>query len=242
MRGNRRIGVVIPALNEERSIGRVLEEIPAWADEIIVVDNGSTDRTAEKAREGGARVVFEPRRGYGAACLKGIVSLKPADVVVFLDGDLSDYPEQMDRLVEPILSGEAGMVIGSRVLGTREEGALTPQARFGNRLSCLLIRLFWGVRYTDLGPFRAIGSPYLARLGMRDRDYGWTVEMQIKAAVMGIRSMEVPVDYRKRIGVSKVSGSLKGVILAGVKILYTIFRSVLEQAVRRRRGKKKVSF
>jgi len=228
MRGNAKVSVIIPAFNEEKAISEVIAAIPDWVDEILVVDNGSTDKTAKKARAMGARVVSEPRRGYGSACLKGIDALENPDIVVFLDGDFSDYPDEMNRLVDPIIDGQAEMVIGSRVLGRHEKGALTPQARFGNRLSCFLIRLFWGVRYTDLGPFRAIAYPALKRLGMRDPDYGWTVEMQIKAAMKDLRSIEVPVNYRKRIGESKISGTLKGVVLAGTKILYTIFRSALD--------------
>jgi glycosyltransferase involved in cell wall biosynthesis len=224
MRGNARIAVVIPALNEEEAIGEVLAAIPDWVDDTVVADNGSFDGTETVARSKGARTVREPRRGYGSACLSGIASLKDPDIVVFLDGDFSDYPEEMHRLVDPIIQGRADMVVGSRVLGRREPGALTPQARFGNRLSCLLMRLFWGVTYTDLGPFRALTRQALDALAMADPDYGWTVEMQVKAATKGLRAMEVPVSYRRRIGKSKVSGTVKGVILAGTKILYTIFR------------------
>ena len=228
MRANTRVAVIIPAFNEELAIGKVISAIPDWVDDIIVVDNGSTDLTAEIARSSGARVIHEPRRGYGSACLAGMRSLELTEIVVFLDGDFSDYPDEMYRLVDPIIHGQAEMVVGSRVLGSRERGALTPQARFGNWLSCLLIRVFWGVRYSDLGPFRAITYSGLAQLGMRDPDYGWTVEMQIKAAMKGIRAMEVPVSYRRRIGKSKVSGTVKGVISAGTKILYTIFKSAIE--------------
>jgi glycosyltransferase involved in cell wall biosynthesis len=221
---NRQITVIIPAFNEEQAIGKVISAIPGWVDEVIVVNNGSTDGTAGAARSGGARVVFEPRLGYGSACLKGIDSMENTDIVVFLDGDYSDYPDEMGLVVEPIVDLEADLVIGSRVLGKREKGALTPQARFGNWLSCILIRKLWGIRYTDLGPFRAIDYASLQSLGMRDRNYGWTVEMQIKAAQKGLTIVERPVKYRNRIGKSKVSGTLKGVILAGVKILYTIFK------------------
>ncbi len=228
MRNNTRISVIIPALNEERAIAKVLSAVPGWVDEVIVVDNGSTDRTVEIARGSGARVLLETRRGYGAACLTGIASLDETDIVVFLDGDFSDYPNEMDRLVDPIISEQADMVIGSRVLGNRERGALTPQARFGNWLSCLLMRLLWGATYTDLGPFRAIAFPALKTLDMHDTNYGWTVEMQIKAVRKGLRFIEVPVSYRKRIGKSKVSGTVKGVILAGTKILFTIFMAALD--------------
>lgn len=228
MRQNAHIAVVMPALNEERAIGQVLQAIPRWVDDVVVVDNGSTDRTASIAQEHGARVVPESRRGYGRACLTGIAALSQPDIVVFLDADFSDHPDEMDRLVDPILRHEAELVIGSRIRGNCARGALTPQARFGNWLSCLLIRLFWRVSYTDLGPFRAIRSAPLRRLHMQDQDFGWTVEMQVKAASAAIPSLEVPVSYRRRIGVSKISGTVRGVILAGSKILYTIFRTVLQ--------------
>jgi uncharacterized protein len=223
MRNGSRVGAVIPALNEEQSIGKVLSAIPEWVDEVVVADNGSSDRTAEIAEEYGAHVVHEPRRGYGAACLAGIGRLKDSDIILFLDGDYSDHPEESAALVDPIAADKADMVIGSRVLGNREVGALTPQARFGNWLACLLMRIFWKAHFTDLGPFRAIGFDAFTGLHMRDLDYGWTVEMQIKAARAGLRMLEVPVSYRKRIGKSKVSGTLRGVIGAGTKILYTIF-------------------
>jgi len=223
MRDGTKIAVIIPALNEEKSIGKVISAIPGWVDDIVVVDNGSTDRTAERARDQGARVLHEPRRGYGSACLKGIERLDNPDVVVFLDGDFSDYPEEMGLLVDPVIWGKADMVIGSRVLGRREPGALTPQAMFGNWLACNLVRFFWNVGYTDLGPFRAISYPALRRLLMRDPDYGWTIEMQIKAARVGLRVQEAPVSYRRRVGKSKVSGTVRGVIGAGIKILGAIF-------------------
>lgn len=223
MRADHEVAVIIPALNEEAAIGRVIAAIPPWADEVIVVDNGSTDRTVEVAAAHGARVLREPHRGYGAACLAGIRALKDPDIVVFLDGDFSDLPEEMSFLVDPIIRGEADLVIGSRVLGRRQPGALSPQARFGNWLACLLIRLIWGVRFTDLGPFRAIRYPALLTLDLKDRDYGWTVEMQIKAILRGLRVSEVPVSYRRRLGQSKISGTLRGVCKAGAKILYVIF-------------------
>jgi glycosyltransferase involved in cell wall biosynthesis len=225
------VAVVIPALDEEASIGRVIGALPPWVDDVVVVDNGSADRTAQVARDHGARVVSEPRRGYGAACLAGIAALGESDrepeLVVFLDGDFSDHPEEMERLVGPLALGEADLVIGSRVLGRRERGALTIQARFGNWLACTLIDLIWGVRYTDLGPFRAIHLGSLHRLGMEDKDYGWTVEMQVKALIQGLRVDERPVSYRRRIGRSKVSGTVRGVLGAGTKILSTIFRLAL---------------
>ena len=229
MRNNHTIAVIIPALNEERSIGKVIRAIPEWVDEIIVVDNGSSDKTKSVAKSAGTLVISESRRGYGSACLKGISTLTDIDIVVFLDGDYSDYPEEMSLLVNPILKNDADMVIGSRVLGIREPSALIPQARFGNWLACRLIRLFWNIRYTDLGPFRSIRYQSLMALKMQDPDYGWTVEMQIKAAQIGIRSVEVPVSYRKRIGKSKVSGTIRGVIGAGSKILWIIFLSAIRQ-------------
>lgn len=227
MRDGRTIGVVIPALNEEAAIGRVIGDVPAWVDRVVVADNGSRDQTAGVARAAGATVVEAPETGYGAACLAGLSQLSDADVIVFLDGDYSDYPEDMADLVAPILSGSHDLVLGSRVLGVREAGALTPQQHFGNWLATSLIRLIWGARYTDLGPFRAISRTALDRLGMADRNYGWTVEMQVKAAELGLRALEVPVRYRRRIGVSKVSGTLSGSVKAGIKILSVIGRHAL---------------
>jgi len=224
MRNDHSIAVVIPALNEERAIGRVIADIPDWVDRVIVADNGSTDRTAEVARGAGATVVAEPEPGYGAACLAGLKHIGDAGIVVFLDGDYSDHPQEMASLVDPVIAGAADMVIGSRVLGERERGSLTPQQRFGNWLATRLIRLIWGARYSDLGPFRAIRTSSLARLAMADRTYGWTVEMQIKAAILGLAATEVPVSYRRRIGVSKVSGTVKGTVMAGTKILWMIAR------------------
>jgi glycosyltransferase involved in cell wall biosynthesis len=229
MRNGSRIGVVIPALNEEQAIGRVIADIPSWVDTIVVADNGSTDRTVETARAAGATVTHEPDAGYGAACLAGIAALPPVDVVVFLDGDYSDFAQDMAGLVDPLTADGVDLVIGSRALGEREPGSLTPQQVFGNWLATRLIRLIWGVRFTDLGPFRAIRAPALQRLAMRDRDYGWTVEMQIKAAAAGLETREVPVRYRRRIGVSKVSGTLKGTVMAGYKILTTIGRYALRR-------------
>ncbi len=227
MRNEHTIAVIIPVLNEEAAIGRVIDDIPVWVDDIIVVDNGSIDNTARVAAEHGARVIAEPQRGYGAACLRGIEALNAPDIVVFLDGDYSDHPEEMPLLVDPVIQGEVDFMVGSRALGVREPGALTPQAAFGNWLATKLIRLFWGIRYTDLGPFRAIRYRTLLQLGMTDQDYGWTVEMQIKAALHAVPADEVPVSYRKREGVSKVSGTVRGVVGAGYKILSTIFLSAL---------------
>lgn len=224
MRDGKRIGVIIPALNEENAIGRVIADIPAWVDEIVVADNGSSDATVFEARKAGARVVSEPERGYGAACQRGLQALEAADVVVFVDGDYSDDPRQMRLLVDPILSGAADLVIGSRVMGRAERGALLPQQRFGNWLACLLMRYFFGASYSDLGPFRAIRADALERLAMQDRAFGWTVEMQVKAAREGIAAIEVPVSYRRRIGVSKISGTVRGTILAGLTILRIIVR------------------
>lgn len=218
------ISVIIPAFNEEEAIGKVLGDIPTDIDQIIVVDNASTDETATVARSMGAQVVTEKRRGYGQACLSGMAALNAPDIVIFLDGDYSDYPEEIPILIEPITSGRVDMVIGSRTIGQRERGALLPQAQFGNWLSTRLIYLLFGVRFTDLGPFRAIRYDMLKRLQMQDRDFGWTVEMQVKAARLDLRICEVPVRYRKRIGTSKITGTLSGTLRAGHKILWTIFR------------------
>jgi len=218
------VKVIIPALNEEQAIGRVLEALPNWVDEVIVVDNGSTDRTAEIAAGHGARVIHEPIRGYGQACHTGVQAAGSADILLFIDADYSDYPEEAGELVKPIAEGKFDFVIGSRARGVRARGALTLQQRFGNWLACRLIALFWGHRYTDLGPFRAIRSTLLTALHMQDRGYGWTTEMQIRAARDGYRILEVPVSYRPRIGQSKISGTVSGVIGAGSKILLTIFR------------------
>jgi glycosyltransferase involved in cell wall biosynthesis len=221
------IVVIIPALDEEQAIGDVVRAIPPVVRDVIVVDNGSRDRTAEVARAAGATVVAEPRRGYGQACLTGIAAAREADVVVFLDGDKSDEPGQLTEIVAPILEGRADLVIGSRSLGRRAPGAQPWHAVLGTRLSVGLMNLLTGARATDLGPFRAITAEALRRLGMRDRNYGWTVEMQVKAARRGLRVREVPVDYRPRIGRSKVSGTLTGSVRAGAKILGTIFRNAL---------------
>ena len=222
------IGVIIPACNEAAALPGVLHAILPRVAEVIVVDTASTDGTPEIARRLGARVVSEPRRGYGRACLAGIAALSPdVDTVLFMDADAADRPEDLGRLLAPIEAGEADLVIGARRLGV-ERGALTPQQRFGNALACLLIRLVWGVRYTDLGPFRVIRRDALARLGMRDETWGWTVEMQVRAARLGLRVAEVPVGYRRRIGTSKISGTLSGTIRAGWKILWVIGAEALD--------------
>lgn len=223
------IRVIIPAFNEQNAVGKVVEEIPeSWVKEVIVVDNGSHDDTFQQALKHGATALREDRRGYGQACLKGIAHLaagaiKP-EIVVFLDGDYSDYPEQLPDLIRPIIDQKADMVIGSRALGVKESGSMTIQQVFGNWLATTLMRWFYGVSYSDLGPFRAIRYDSLLKLNMQDTNYGWTVEMQLKAAKMGLKTMDVPVNYRQRIGVSKVSGTLKGTLMAGYKIIFTIFR------------------
>lgn len=226
-----KIDVIIPAFNEEQSIGLVLKDLPKnWVRNVVVCDNGSTDETAVVADNCGATVVFQPRKGYGSACLKGIEFLKnlppeeAPDIVVFLDGDYSDYPEELPDLVKPILENSVDMVIGSRVLGKPEKDALLPQQRFGNWLATALIRWIYGYKFTDLGPFRAIKWSRLLAMNMQDPDFGWTVEMQVRAAKMGLKCSEVPVKYRKRVGISKVSGTLRGSFLAGKKILETIFK------------------
>ena len=227
-RADSAIDVVIPAFNEEESLPRVLAELPRPpVRRVVVADNNSTDGTARVAEEGGAVAVAAEVPGYGSACLAGLDYLRrhdPPEIVVFIDGDYSDHPEELPRLVEPILEGRADLVIGSRILGEREPGALLPQARAGNLVACTLIRLLYRHRYTDLGPFRAARWTALERLAMRDPDFGWTAEMQVKALRHGLRVAEVPVSYRRRIGISKITGTMKGTILAGYKILWTVFR------------------
>ncbi|AFM14403.1 glycosyltransferase family 2 protein [Turneriella parva] len=233
------IAAVIPVLNEEKSIGLVAKDLLATAKreklkiQIIVCDNGSTDKTAVVAKKAGCLVVTEPARGYGSACLRALQEVPAAaKVVLFIDGDYSDFPEEFPHLVGPILTGAADLVIGSRTLAgaVRDRGSLTPQQRFGNWLATFLIRLFFRQRYSDLGPFRAISRSALQALNMQDRNFGWTVEMQIRAVRKNLRIAEVPVSYRRRIGVSKISGTIKGSVLAGYIILKTIFKEFLRKA------------
>lgn len=217
---------VIPALNEEASIARVVESLRDRVHTVVVCDNGSTDATAALAAKAGAIVVSEPQRGYGAACLRALTVLQtvPHDVVLFVDADLSDDPRDVPRVLEPIINGRADLVIGSRLTGNRERGSLTPPQVFGNWLATRLIDVLWHVRFTDLGPMRAINTISLERLDMQDRAFGWTVEMQIKAARLGLRCAEIPVSYRRRVGTSKISGTVLGTIRAGITILSTIVR------------------
>lgn len=220
------VALVIPALDEEHAIGAMLEGVDrTLVRDVIVADNGSRDGTAAVARARGATVLTIAERGYGAACAGALTALQPdVDVVLFMDADGSDDPAEIPLVLEPILSGRAALAIGSRALGVVERGALTPQQRFGNWLATRLIAVLYGHRYTDLGPFRAIRRDLLDRIGMRDRRYGWTVEMQVRAVQLGARVEEVPVRYRKRVGRSKISGTVRGVILAGWWILWTVFR------------------
>ena len=226
-----KILVIISAYNEEDSIGKVIEHIPNHlVGEIVVVNNNSTDSTELRASDAGATVIPEDRRGYGSACLRGIryAQSKPADerpeIIVFLDGDYSDHPEELEQLVKPITDEDYDLVIGSRTLGSKEKGAMLPQAVFGNFLATTLIKLFYKVSFTDLGPFRAIRFEKLLDLNMIDTGFGWTVEMQVKAAKQGLKCIEIPVSYRKRIGASKITGTVSGSAKAGYKILWTIFK------------------
>ncbi|NOQ74800.1 MAG: glycosyltransferase [Crocinitomix sp.] len=229
MKNQPKIVVIIPAVNEEGSIGKVVSELPsAIVSDIIVCNNGSTDDTAKVAKAAGAIVVDEPKPGYGWACLKGMefaaqMEIKP-DIIVFIDGDYSDYPAELTNVVAPILEDDIDLVIGSRALGAKEKGSMTVPQRFGNWLATRLMRLFYRVRYTDLGPFRAIKYDKLLALKMADKTYGWTIEMQLKAAKQKMTHTEVPVNYKKRIGESKVSGTIKGTVMAGFKIIFAIFK------------------
>lgn len=230
-----RIALIIPALNEEQAVGGVIGSLPDWLDEIVVVDNGSTDRTAAIAADHGATVVHESRRGYGAACLAGLTHLASGDrpdIVAFMDADRSDDPSDLPAVLEPIVCGSADLVIGSRSLGKADPGSLTLPQRFGNALATGLLRWLWGVKCTDLGPFRAIRFGHLTRLQMDDLGYGWTVQMQARAAAAGYRVTEVPVSYHRRIGKSKISGTVRGVVGAGTKILSTIARERLRRPAR----------
>jgi len=225
------VSVVIAALNEEAAIGKVINDVPREiADEIIVVDNGSTDRTAEVAEAAGARVVPEPRRGYGRAFRAGLHSISPdCEIVVFLDGDGSDYPEMMNRLVEPISGGTRDFVIGSRVRGQRQAGSMSWHQVFAGYMVGFLLRLLYGVRSTDMGPFRAIRRDALERLNLREETYGWPLEMQMRAARAGLRILEVPVDYRRRAGgQSKIAGTVRGSVMAATRILLTLARIAME--------------
>ncbi len=233
------VTVIIPALNEEQALPLVLRDLPPVG-RVIVVDNGSRDRTAELAAHVGAVVVPEPRRGYGSACLRGLAEIEnriaagepPPRVVVFVDADHSDHADLLPQLVAPIFDGQADFVLGSRILGEREPGAMPPAAYFGNHLACFLMRLLFGAKFTDLGPFRAIDYAKLRALAMCDTNYGWTIEMQIKAVRAGLRWLEIPVPYRRRVGVSKISGTVSGVFKAGSKILWTIARYGLKRKPR----------
>jgi glycosyltransferase involved in cell wall biosynthesis len=224
------IYVIIPAFNESQSIGKVIVDIPDLVTEIIVVDNASTDNTGDIAREKGAIVLRENRKGYGYSCLKGMDYIKKKanknDVIVFLDGDYSDFSGEIEMLISPIISSDFDMVIGSRVLGERQKGSMLFQQIAGNWLATKLIKLFFNAHFTDLGPFRAITWDALEQINMKDKTFGWTVEMQVKAAKLKLKFTEIPVSYRKRIGISKVSGTVKGTILAGYKILFTIFKNI----------------
>jgi len=223
------VDVIIPAFNEQHSIGKVIADIDKkLVREIIVVNNNSKDQTSIRAREMGAIVIDETRQGYGNACLMGIEYIKnknsPPGIVVFIDADYSDFPQEMEKLISPIVNDDMDLVIGSRALGSREKGSMTLQQVFGNWLATRLLRLFYGVKFTDLGPFRAVKWQKLLALQLQDQTYGWTVEMQLKAAKQKLKCTEVPVNYRRRVGVSKISGTVKGTMLAGYKIITTIFK------------------
>lgn len=224
------VWVIIPAFNEQNAVGKVIREIPKdLVNEIVVVNNASTDATEKAAISEGATVLKEEKRGYGSACLKGMeyiatLGINSSDIIVFLDADYSDYPGEMKKLVQPIITCDYELVIGSRALGKRAKGAMAPQQIFGNWLATSLLEIFYNVKFTDLGPFRAIKYESLMKLNMQDKTYGWTVEMQLKAAKNRLKCIEVPVNYRERIGFSKISGTLKGTVMAGYKIIWTILK------------------
>ena len=227
------IKVIIPAFNEEKSIAKVIAEIPDFVEEIVVVNNNSTDQTAQVATKAGANVLTEKSKGYGYACLKGIDYLsqkdKTPDILVFLDGDFSDFPQELTKVIQPIIEGSVDFVVGARVKELREKGSLTPQQVFGNWLACFLMKILYQSSFTDLGPFRAIKWSTLEKLQMSDKTYGWTIEMQLKVLRQKISYQEIPVSYKKRIGVSKVSGTVRGTIFAGVKIIGWIFKHYLSK-------------
>ncbi len=224
-----KVTVIIPAFNEEHSIGNVLNDIPGdLVHEVIVVDNNSTDRTTEEAKKAGATVLSEPKQGYGYACLKGIHyvqsnTIKP-DIIVFMDADYSDYPGELVNVIQPIIKDDYDFVVGSRALGKKEKGAMMPQQIFGNWLATSLMKILYDGKFTDLGPFRAIKLDKLLHLHMQDKTYGWTIEMQLKAIKHNLTYCEVPVNYKKRIGKSKVTGTIKGSVMAGIKILYSLYK------------------
>lgn len=222
MKNQRHITVIIPAHNEQAAIGNVVRSVPQWVDEIVVADNASTDATARLAADAGARVVDAPQRGYGSACQAAIQSIDHTDIVVFMDGDGSDNPQEMELLVDPLTSEQCDIAVGSRTAGVVEPGAMTLPQIAGNRLACCLIRLKYGVVYTDLGPFRSITFSTLKHLEMNDANYGWTVQLQLLAITQRLQLIEVPVSYRRRIGVSKISGTVRGVVGAGTKIIWCI--------------------
>ena len=227
------IKVIIPAFNEEKSIAKVIAEIPDFVEEIVVVNNNSTDQTVQVATKAGASVLTEKSKGYGYACIKGIDYLsqkdKKPDILVFLDGDFSDFPQELTKVIQPIIDGSVDFVVGARVKELRASGSLTPQQVFGNWLACFLMKILYQSSFTDLGPFRAIRWETLENLKMSDKTYGWTIEMQLKVLRQKISYQEVPVSYKKRIGVSKVSGTVKGTIFAGMKIIGWIFKHYLSK-------------
>ena len=227
------IKVIIPAYNEEKAIANVIAEIPNSVDEIIVISNNSTDKTEQVAKKAGATVLSETKKGYGYACLKGMeyiseLEIKP-DIIVFLDGDYSDYPEELIKLIDPIRNQNIDFVIGARVSNLRESGSMTPQQVFGNWLATFLMKVFFGAKFTDLGPFRAIKYDKLLQLQMEDKTYGWTVEMQLKVLKQKMSYVEIPVRYKNRIGVSKVSGTVSGTVMAGIKIIGWIVKYTVKK-------------